>query len=308
MTVDGDAAGQRIDNFLRKLLNDVPHGHIYRIIRTGQVRVNGKRIKPTYKLVELDDLRLPPLLRSAAGERQAPDALCQRLESAVIHEDDELLVLNKPAGIAVHQGSDVPFGVIETLRQTRQSSRLELIHRLDKETSGCLLVGKTLKATRLYQEMFKERGVQKHYRALLSGRWDAQRERVALRLSKQRGNSGEERVISDRNGQTAESFFSTLRQFSAVTEVDVEITTGRTHQIRAHAAQSRHAVVGDRKYGNRIENAEFRRMGLNRLYLHAERLRLPDGKHFEQSPDKQWQADLDSLTRVTSRGQGPEVT
>ncbi len=295
--VNSDAAGQRIDNYLRKMLHDIPHGHIYRIIRTGQVRVNGKRIKPTYRLVAMDELRLPPMLRNTEQTQQIPDDFCQRLEGAVVHDDDDLLVLNKPAGIAVHRGSNVAFGVIESLRQSRDNPRLELIHRLDKETSGCLLIGKTLKSTRIYQDMFRQRGVKKHYRALICGRWQVDRERVTLSLSKHRSEQGEQRVVSDREGRTAESFFSTLQGLVGATEVDVEITTGRMHQIRVHAAQMQHAVVGDRKYGNRDKNAEFRRKGLARLYLHAESLHLPDGKHFVQPPDKQWVEDLGNLNR-----------
>lgn len=300
--VDADSVGQRIDNFLRKHLHDIPNGHIYRIIRTGQVRVNGKRIKPTYRLVESDELRLPPLMRTPSGVQRAPDGLCQRLESALIHEDDELLVLNKPAGVAVHGGSDIAFGVIETLRQSRENPRLELIHRLDRETSGCLLIAKTLQATRSYQDMFRHREVQKHYRALVCGCWVADAERMAVSLTKCRDKQGEQRVVSDRNGRSAESFFTSVQHLASATEVDVRITTGRMHQIRAHAAMAQHPVIGDRKYGDRENNGAFRRMGLKRLYLHAESLHLPDGKHFVQPPDKQWQDDIDRLARLAGTG------
>ncbi len=295
LTIDADTEGQRIDNFLKKHLKDVPMGHVYRIIRSGQVRVNGGRVKPTRKLIKGDELRLPPLLRHSNGGVVIPGGVQQRLEEAIVFEDDELIVLAKPEGLAVHAGSNLPFGIIEALRVVRGETRLELIHRLDRDTSGCLMIGKTLTATRHYQDMFRQRQVHKTYRALVTGQWQVESKQVSNKLVTNRVIGGERMVVVDAAGKLAQSCFSTLRTFCAATEMTITIATGRTHQIRVHAAGCGHPVVGDRKYGDNTQNKKFHSLGLRRLFLHAERLVLADGRHFEVEPGTRWQDDLARL-------------
>ena len=295
LTIDADTEGQRIDNFLKKHLKDVPMGHVYRIIRSGQVRVNGGRVKPTRKLVKGDELRLPPLLRHSNGDPAIPGGVQQRLEEAIVFEDDELIVLAKPDGLAVHAGSNLPFGIIEALRVSRNESRMELIHRLDRDTSGCLMIGKTLTATRHYQDMFRQRQVDKTYRALVTGRWQVDSKEVSNKLVTNRVIGGERMVVVDEAGKEAQSCFSTLRTLPAATEMAITIATGRTHQIRVHAAGCGHPVVGDRKYGDNAHNKKFHKLGLKRLFLHAERLVLADGRKFEVEPGTQWEDDLARL-------------
>jgi len=209
MRVEADSDGQRIDNYLKKCLSGVPVGHVYRIIRTGQVRVNGKRIKASGRVAAGDDLRLPPMYDMQADNVAVPESVVQTLETSIIFEDEELVVLNKPGGLAVHGGSGLAFGIIEALRQSRDDRRLELVHRLDRETSGCLLIGKSLVATRKYQDIFRQRRVVKIYRALVHGRWQADEQKVSNHLSSNREISGERMVVADDGGKFAESFFST---------------------------------------------------------------------------------------------------
>ena len=295
LSVDADSDGQRIDNYLKKYLSGVPVGHVYRIIRTGQVRVNGKRIKASGRLAAGDDLRLPPMFDMEADRVVVPESVVSRLEAAVIFENEELLVLNKPGGLAVHGGSGLAFGIIEALRQSRDNGRLELVHRLDRETSGCLLIGKTLISIRKYQDIFRERRVLKQYRALVHGQWQADEERVSNHLSSNREISGERMVVADDGGKFAESFFSTRRKFTTATEMDVRITTGRTHQIRVHARSCGHPLVGDSKYGDKVANKQFRKNGFKRLFLHAERLELENSHKFEAQPDDSWNSSIQAL-------------
>ena len=295
LTIDADAQGQRIDNFLKKHLKDVPMRHVYRIIRSGEVRVNGGRVKPTRKLAQGDELRLPPLLRHVNGEVVIPAGVQNRLEQAIVFEDDELIVLAKPEGLAVHGGSTLPFGIIEALRVSRDETRLELIHRLDRDTSGCLMIGKTLIATRKYQDMFRQRQVHKTYRALVSGQWQVDSKQISNRLVTNHVVGGERMVKEDPAGKLAQSSFNTLQVLPGATEMEVTIATGRTHQIRVHAAGCGHPLVGDRKYGDNTHNKQFHRVGLKRLYLHAERLVIEDGRKFEVEPGNAWREDLARL-------------
>jgi len=295
MRVEADSDGQRIDNYLKKCLSGVPVGHVYRIIRTGQVRVNGKRIKASGRVAAGDDLRLPPMYDMQADNVAVPESVVQTLETSIIFEDEELVVLNKPGGLAVHGGSGLAFGIIEALRQSRDDRRLELVHRLDRETSGCLLIGKSLVATRKYQDIFRQRRVVKIYRALVHGRWQADEQKVSNHLSSNREISGERMVVADDGGKFAESFFSTRKKFPAATEMGVRITTGRTHQIRVHARSCGHPLVGDSKYGDKAANKQFRKNGFKRLFLHAERLELENGHKFEVQPDESWSRSIQIL-------------
>ncbi len=300
LTVTADQAGQRIDNFLLGHATGVPRSHIYRIIRTGQVRVNKGRIRPTYKLALDDQVRIPPLALQRRVAVAVPDALVNRLQDAVLLEQDDFLVLNKPAGLAVHAGSGVSFGVIEALRQARQASgsKPELAHRLDRATSGCLLVGKSQRSGRQLQQAFRTRDVRKFYLAFVTGQWPDTPVRVTRSLRRFEESGGQRRVVVDPAGKEAESLFE-LKAYLPEVDVSlvaVEIFTGRTHQIRVHAASEGHPVVGDSRYGSNSRNRSLKRQGFDRMYLHCARLQLTAGDDLsldvEAPVDDDWQALL----------------
>lgn len=290
VTVDEAEAGQRIDNYLAKRLPGLPRSHIYRIIRTGQVRVNKGRIKPTRKLLAGDTIRIPPVHDADGKQVTVPDTFINTLESSIIHEDDRVIALNKPAGIAVHAGSGLNFGAIEALRQARDDRRFELIHRLDRQTSGCLLIGKTLAATRLFQEHFRQRTVEKRYIALVTGRWHVNDLMISNRLANNVLISGERMVVVDENGKTAVSRFTTAAKFPQASEMKVRIETGRTHQIRVHASGAGHPVIGDSKYADNRSNSQFKKMGLNRMYLHAEQLAIKNELQISCTAGADWES------------------
>ncbi|HET8552453.1 MAG TPA: RluA family pseudouridine synthase [Gammaproteobacteria bacterium] len=262
-------AGQRIDNFLFRTLKGVPKGHVYRLLRTGQVRVNGRRVKPTRRLEDGDDIRIPPVQQASAQPPARGIQDLSWLKDCIIYEDDSLLVLNKPAGLAVHGGSGLSLGAIEALRALRpQAPYLELVHRLDRDTSGCLLIAKRRSRLRAMHELLRNGEVEKKYLALLSGRLnDAGAVDVALRKHQIAG--GERRVHVDETGKAAETHFKPLTIYEQGTLVEARISTGRTHQIRVHAAHLGHPVAGDDKYGEHETNREWRRLGLKRMFLHA---------------------------------------
>lgn len=269
--------GQRVDNFLLKTLKGVPRSHVYRLLRTGQVRINGGRVRAQTRLQAGDEVRLPPWRGPAPSEpAAAPDALRERIAAALIHEDDDYLVLNKPSGIAVHGGSGVSFGLIEVLRQLRpQSAAWELAHRIDRQTSGCLLIAKHRQALNVFHGQLREGRVEKQYLALLAGRWRGNAVEVDRALVKNRLRGGERRVElagDDERGQAARSRFVPQRVWAQASLVRVAIATGRTHQIRVHAASLGLPVAGDDKYGERAANQRLRALGLRRLFLHAHRL------------------------------------
>lgn len=271
--VSADEAGQRIDNFLMRHLKGVPRSHVYRIVRKGEVRVNKGRIKAKYKVAEGDVVRIPPVrLDADAGEKGAappPNRARRELEDRILFEDDRVIVINKPSGMAVHGGSGLSFGVIEALRAARpEAPYLELAHRLDRETSGCLIVCKKRSALRRIHQMLREGGMDKRYMTLVSGSWSLRREEVRLSLKRQ--SRGGERMVDVRDdGKEAVSYFRALDYFPGATLMEVDIETGRTHQIRVQAAHYGHPVLGDDKYGDREANREFRRLGLKRLFLHS---------------------------------------
>ncbi|MGX2041658.1 23S rRNA pseudouridine(955/2504/2580) synthase RluC [Methylocaldum sp. MU1018] len=269
--VDKESAGQRIDNFLFARLKGVPKSHVYRILRTGEVRRNGGRIQAQERLDAGDLIRVPPLRLAVRDPDRIPEAFVRtRLEPRILYEDDDLLILNKPAGMAVHGGSGLSFGVIEGLREIRSDARfLELVHRLDRDTSGCLLIAKKRSALRILHEQFRNDEVKKAYLALLVGAWARTRWTVDAPLKKNVLQSGERMVKVAREGKPAVTEFRRKARYASSTLVEARPITGRTHQIRVHAQAMGHPIVGDDRYGDEKVNREFRQFGLKRLFLHA---------------------------------------
>ncbi|AHF74024.1 Ribosomal large subunit pseudouridine synthase C [Candidatus Sodalis pierantonius str. SOPE] len=277
ITITADEAGQRIDNFLRTHLKGVPKSMIYRIVRKGEVRVNKKRVKPEYKLQNDDEVRIPPVRRS--DDEQAPVSAgidkVAVLNDAVLYEDDYLLILNKPAGTAVHGGSGLSFGVIEGLRALRPDARfLELVHRLDRDTSGVLLVAKKRSALRALHEQLRAKGMQKDYLALVCGQWQSHVKTVAAPLLKNILASGERIVRVNSEGKPSETRFKVEERFTLATLVRASPITGRTHQIRVHAQHAGHPIAFDDRYGDGAFDQQLTVCGLNRLFLHAAALRF----------------------------------
>lgn len=275
-------AGQRIDNFLVKHLKGVPKSHIYRLLRSGQVRVNSGRKKPHYKLQSGDTLRLPPVRVSENQSIPVPESVIQLLKSTIIFENDDIIAINKPSGIAVHKGSGLSFGIIEAFRQIDPEQELELVHRLDRETSGCLLLSKNRQVLARLHEMLRHETIahmEKTYLALLDGVWTGGKKTVDVGISKiKRG--GEHMMQVDKSGDRAISHFEPLEIFDEHSTrpsslMRITIDTGRTHQIRVHAQHCGHTIIGDSKYGDKEANRYFRKMGLKRLFLHARQLYLP---------------------------------
>jgi 23S rRNA pseudouridine955/2504/2580 synthase len=287
--VGPESAGQRLDNFLLARLKGVPRSHIYRLLRKGEVRVNKGRARPETRLEEGDSVRIPPV---RTAQSIAPAVEADRfawLEERVLHEDEHLMVIDKPARLAVHGGSGVAVGLIEALRAIRpHSPYLELAHRLDRETSGCLLIAKRRASLLGLHEMLRGEGVDKRYLALLQGRWAGGTRTIEAGLDKGRRQAGERRVAVDEEGKESASRFHPKRRFASVTLVEVELLTGRMHQARVHAVHAGHPIAGDSKYGDRDFNATMKKLGLKRLFLHAASLRLrhpvTNQKLFFQSP------------------------
>ncbi len=279
--VDEERAGQRLDNFLFTELKGLPRSLVYRLMRTGQVRVNKGRVKAAYRLCHGDQVRLPPVrLPEVRDKGTAPQWQQKALVSAVVYEDSRLLVINKPAGMAVHGGSGVGFGVIETLREMRPGDPyLELVHRLDRDTSGCLLLSKRRSMLRWLHQLIRENRIEKRYLALLAGKWQKKSLRVDAPLRKNTLKSGERVVRVDHEGKLSRTDFRRLRTFPTATLVQARLHSGRTHQIRVHAAHMGSPILGDLKYGDRDANQKARGLGLKRLFLHAFALtfELPDG-------------------------------
>lgn len=277
ITITADTAGQRIDNFLKNILKGVPKSMIYRILRKGEVRVNKKRIKPEYKLEDGDIIRIPPV-RVAEREEAAVSAKLDKvavLESCILYEDDYILVLNKPSGTAVHGGSGLSFGVIEGLRALRPDAKfLELVHRLDRETSGILLVAKKRSALRSLHEQLRLKTMQKDYLALVRGQWQSHCKVVQAPLLKNVLQSGERIVRVDSEGKPSETRFKVEERFEHSTLIKASPVTGRTHQIRVHTLHAGHPIAFDDRYGDRDFDAHLAGTGLNRLFLHAAALRF----------------------------------
>lgn len=302
LEVSPELAGQRIDNFLRTQLKGVPKTLIYRILRKGEVRVNKGRIKPEYKLQAGDIVRVPPL-RLAERDEPAPLAqgLLERLEASIVFEDKGLIVMNKPAGIAVHGGSGLSFGVIEAMRQLRPDAKeLELVHRLDRDTSGLLMIAKKRSMLRHLHQALRSDGVDKRYMALVRGRWETSKKQVNAPLLKNTLRSGERMVVVTDEGKDALTIFRVLRRFGDfATLVEAKPVTGRTHQIRVHAKYAGHSIAGDSKYGDEEFSKVIRDLGGKRLFLHAYALKvpLPDGGELalEAPVDDVWKWTLEKL-------------
>ncbi|HPU79518.1 RluA family pseudouridine synthase [Accumulibacter sp.] len=278
--------GQRLDNLLLKKCKGVPKSHVYSIVRSGQVRVNGRRAEVSYRLQSGDLLRMPPL-RIAVAEHEVVAGAELKVHLPVIFEDEGLLVVDKPAGIAVHGGSGESFGVIEALRRQRPQARfLELAHRLDRETSGVLLLGKKRSVLLALHEMFRAggldggaRGADKRYLVLVCGRWMDPLRHVRLPLLKYLQASGERRVRVSEEGKAAHTVFRLRARWQNFSLLEAELRTGRTHQIRVHLAQLGYPIAGDEKYGDFALNKALSREGLKRMFLHAWKMRLPHPLH-----------------------------
>ncbi len=269
--------GQRIDNFLIRQLPGVPKSHIYRLLRSGQVRVDGGRAKAERKLVKGEEVRIPPVRAVERGEAvRPPDAVLNRLREAIVHEDEHYLAISKPAGLASHSGSGVSFGVIEAARAWQRYEFLELCHRLDRDTSGVLLLAKTRPALLRAQRAFKHGDADKRYFALLIGKWRGEDRDVDAALVRNAIEAGERRVrIDEEEGKPSKSRFSPRARYRDATLCEVMIFSGRTHQIRVHATALGHPVAGDDKYGERELNRPLREQGLKRMFLHSHFLLLP---------------------------------
>ncbi|KEA52673.1 23S rRNA pseudouridylate synthase [Mangrovibacter sp. MFB070] len=309
VAISDEEAGQRIDNFLRTQLKGVPKSMIYRILRKGEVRVNKKRIKPEYKLVDGDEVRIPPV-RVAEREEDAVSPHLQKvaaLTDAILYEDDHILILNKPSGTAVHGGSGLSFGVIEGLRALRPEARfLELVHRLDRDTSGVLLVAKKRSALRSLHEQLRDKGMQKDYLALVRGQWQSHVKVVQAPLLKNILKSGERMVKVSSEGKPSETRFKVEERFGFATLVRCSPVTGRTHQIRVHTLHAGHPIAFDDRYGDREFDSQLNGSGLGRLFLHAAALRFT---HPATGETIRIEAPLDnelrqclSYLRKTSRG------
>lgn len=281
LTISEDEAGQRIDNYLIANLKGVPKSLVYRILRKGEVRVNKGRVKPEYKL-QLDDVvRVPPVRVSSKAQVPISTKLnkVSQLEQQILFEDDCLLILNKPSGIAVHGGSGLSFGVIEALRSLRPEDRfLELVHRLDRDTSGILLVAKKRSALRSLHEQLRQKTVQKDYLALVRGQWQSHCKVVKAPLLKNELSSGERIVRVSEQGKPSETLFSIEERYHNVTLVKASPITGRTHQIRVHSQYAGHPIALDDKYGDTQFDQQMTALGLNRLFLHAFSIRFEHPK------------------------------
>jgi 23S rRNA pseudouridine955/2504/2580 synthase len=304
--IDDSRAGQRIDNFLLGALKGVPKTHIYQILRTGQVRVNSGRVAATYRLQVGDRVRIPPV-RTARPAKAAPAPASPLLSRQALLEDESLLVLNKPAGVAVHGGSGVSRGVIEQLRLERPELRfLELVHRLDRDTSGVLLLAKKRSALTALHEQIRAGSIGKWYLTLVAGRWDAAHRDVQLPLTKFVTAAGERRVNVDQGGLPSRTLFRLLRAYPGFALLEAELRTGRTHQIRVHLQHLGFPIAGDDKYGDFTRNRALAKQGLKRMFLHAFAVELTHPAsglpvRVEAPLPAELQAFLDGLERPDDR-------
>ena len=275
VSIGPEQAGQRLDNFLFRSLKGVPKSRIYRMLREGEVRVSGRRSKPEYKLLVGDEVRIPPVRVAEKAETPAPPRITRPLLDRVIYRDDSLLVIDKPAGQAVHGGSGVSLGIIEQLRLELPDARfLELAHRLDKETSGVLVLALKRAALVELHRMLREGETKKTYLTLAVGDWRDPVRHVKLALHKYLTDEGERRVVVDEEGQHAHTIFRLVRRTGEFSLLEAELKTGRTHQIRVHLAALQHPIAGDDKYGDFELNRALKKRGLKRMFLHAARLEM----------------------------------
>ena len=296
--IDEASAGQRIDNYLLRVAKGVPKSHIYRILRSGEVRVNGGRVQQTYRLAEGDKVRIPPL-RVAEPQRDALAPAGKALP--VVFEDDALLIIDKPSGKAVHGGSGISYGVIEQLRVQRPELRmLELAHRLDRETSGLLIVAKKRSALTALHDMLREGRMEKRYLTLVPGRWNNPLQHVKFPLFKYLTPGGERRVRVSEEGKAAHSIMRLVKRWRDYSLLEVELKTGRTHQIRVHLAHLGFPLCGDDKYGDFALNKRLEREGLKRMFLHAVQLKFihplsGEAMSFEAPLPEELQVFVDAL-------------
>lgn len=282
VSVDGERAGQRIDNFLRSELPGVPKGRLYRLLRRGEVRVNGGRIRAEYKLKEGDVVRVPPV-RVKDASAPPPEKLAADMLDRALFEDRRLLVIDKPSGVAVHGGSGIRYGVIELLRHARPDLRdLSLVHRIDRETSGCLVMAKRRSALRALHERFREGQVEKNYLALVEGDWQYGEQVIDVPLLVRNRQGGERHVIVSDDGKTAETRIVLSRTYGIYSLVQCVPLTGRTHQIRVHLQHAGHPIIGDDRYGDSAANLAAGKHGLRRLFLHAQSIAFADDSGNEQ--------------------------
>lgn len=277
---DAEDAGQRLDNYLARTLKGVPRSMIYRILRRGEVRVNKGRVSPSYKLQEGDTIRIPPV-RVSTGPVTVPSSnlhVVQDLNQRILFENDVIVVVDKPAGIAAHGGSGIEFGLIEAMRALRpQAQFLELAHRLDRETSGCIVIAKRRSALRNLHEQFRQRVVKKRYLTLVPGKWDRRQKLIEAPLKRNELRSGERMVeVNFKEGAPSATGFDIVENLDDATLLAAMPHTGRTHQIRVHCAYARHPVGGDEKYGDEAFNKRLKSLGLHRMFLHAFRITLQD--------------------------------
>lgn len=296
--------GQRLDNFLMRQYRHVPKTLIYRIIRKGEVRVNKGRVKQNARLVAGDQVRVPPIKVPEKSESTVPQGQLQRIEDSILYEDNDLMVINKPSGVAVHGGSGIQWGLIEVVRALRPlAKRLELVHRLDRETSGCILLAKKASVLKALHQQIRENKMTKEYLALLTGHWPKGLEKIDLPLQKNTLQSGERLVKVAADGKPSVSYFRVLERFAECDLVAVRLKTGRTHQIRVHALSQGCPLVGDDKYGDKGFNKTFKSLGMKRLALHAQYL------GFEHPVTQAWQKveaplhDDFELTLMNLRGE-----
>lgn len=273
-TVDSEYDGQRLDNFLIRLLKGVPKSRIYNLLRKGEVRVNKGRVKADTRLKADDVIRVAPIRTAQSQSSEKPGSqLRKRLNDSIVFEDDEIIVIDKPSGIAVHGGSGVSFGVIECLRADRPESKfLELVHRLDRDTSGCLMLAKSRAGLVNLQQQMQKNQIKKTYQALVKGRWPKGKSTINAPLKKNTLSSGERMVKVDVDGKASVTHFKIVQTFQQSTLLDIRLETGRTHQIRVHCQFSGQAIAGDSKYGDSLFNQDMRALGLKRLFLHANAL------------------------------------
>lgn len=303
--IDAEQAGQRIDNFLRRELPGLPKGRLYRILRRGEVRVNGGRIRADYKLQEGDEVRVPPARVRAEGDAPS-DGFAAQVADRVIYEDKRLLVIDKPTGIAVHGGSGISHGVIELLRHARPELRdLSLVHRLDRETSGCLVLAKKRSALRELHERFREGVVEKNYLALVIGDYQLGEQMIDAPLLVEHRRNGERHVVVSRGGKSAQTRVQLSRTFGKYSLLQCAPKTGRTHQIRVHLQHIGFPLAGDERYGDEEANRLAKKFGLKRLFLHAQSIAFPDGSGNELHFTAPLAEDLEQfLTKGVPQVQG----
>ncbi|MDH3375723.1 MAG: RluA family pseudouridine synthase [Gammaproteobacteria bacterium] len=279
VTIDENHGGQRLDNYLLSRLNGVPRSVVYRVIRSGQVRINMRRVAPASRLAVGDVVRVPPLTRRIGQTRRpgVPADVRAMAQSGVLYEDDDMLVINKPAGVASHAGTGIAVGVIEGLRQLNpQWGFLELVHRLDRDTSGCLMLAKNRRTLLVLHAALRggQCAISKQYLGLVRGQWRGGRRDVRVSLRTSRPSGGDRITVSEIGGRTAHTEYGPLERFDCATLMQILLFTGRTHQIRAHSAHVGHPLAGDRKYGDSQFNRQMRELGLQRLFLHASQIAI----------------------------------